>query len=163
MTNRLRMQNGVLPIAPSIVIEPVYGGDAYNCERRFGMLRPGWDVLQNSRLCAQMKAKFGLAAQWKVNGEVGEFALSQRMLDMRNAFDVAGGPYDGATLKGSLLDRTFELEWNGKMLARASADVMSITDILEIEVLGKGRALELLAVICMLAIRAQRMKSEGLE
>jgi len=158
------MHNGLsLPAPPTIVIAPMDGRPDYVCERRAGLLRPSWTILNNGRRCARMSAKLGFAAKWGVESEVGEFELRQSAFNMRNAFTVQGGPYHEARLTGSLLDRTFKLEWQGNTVAQAQADVMSIIDIHEIEVLGVGPDDELITVICMLALRAERMKMEGLE
>jgi hypothetical protein len=61
----------------------------------------------------------------KLGGQ--EFTL-RRKLCVSRVTEIAGGPFDGAILSGSLADLDFRLENNGILIAEAKADWLSMKD-----------------------------------
>jgi hypothetical protein len=85
-----------------------------------------------------------------------EFKL-RRKLCVSRITEIAGGPFDGAILSGSLADLDFRLEHNGILIAEAKADWLSIKDRYAVRLIATGDpAAEILTALLMVDLMIQK-------
>ncbi len=152
----LTMTNKLLSFRGQIDICDANGTPQYQARGELSWLRQQWRLHQRGQEVAHMQSKaFSWKPVWQISGALGDFTVRRTSFwSMRKHYTVEGGPIDGATLTGSLWDRSFAIERGGVTLARASNALLSLRDRHQVEIVQDN--LELPCVIAMLVMLLDR-------
>lgn len=150
MTRVLSMANKLLSLRGRLEVSDDAGALAYEARGEWAWLSPTWRLYQGPREFATVRRRLlAWSPTWEVGGELGDFLLRRRWWSWTRQYHVLGGPHDGALLKGSFFDYSFELTQGGTLLARAQGKLLTLRDRHQIEVLGGDERLVIIAMVVM--------------
>lgn len=153
----LRVSTDPLAFGRSISIHDQHDRLLYQAHRVAGLVHPGWEVLSGSKRVAELSWLPAFGHRWKVVTSYDHFEISQRVLSMSRVFDVDGGAFAGAVLRGSLLDYTFVLSWNDVIFAKGRAPILTLLEDHVVGVYSPQPDVELLTVVAMVAVHAEHL------
>ena len=157
MIRKLSMTTKLLSFRGEVNFDGDAGTPGYRASSAGSLLRRRWHLHDGQReLAVISSARFAWNPAWQVSGAAGVFAIERRWLSMRRQYRIVGGPFDGATIAGNLLDLRFAIEIPGGTLARAAARLLTLRDKVEVEILRPDA--ELTCVIAMLVVQIDRAR-----
>ena len=123
------------------------------------MFSPTWRLLQGEEVIATLRQKLlSLRPCWQLLLDGQRFCINGKLLSLRRQYTVAGGPFDGALISGSLLDRSFRIEHNGVLLADARVRWISLVDAQQVSVHSDDPAVERFVALAMLVVQLARQR-----
>lgn len=129
----------------------------YAANGRWGWFSKPWTIHQDQREIATLRRKlWTFTPIWHVDGVDGSFSLRGKLWSWRRKVTVAGGPFDGAVLQGSLLDMNFELNHQGRVLARAQSELLTIRTRHSIVLLDATPQAQRLTAILMIHLLVEK-------
>lgn len=153
----LHIARKLLSLLGKIQITDDAGAVLYEGAARWGWLSRPWRITQHGQEVAAIERKlWSFAPIWNVSTREEHFILRGKFWSWRRQVTVEGGRFDGAVLRGSLLDMDFELTRHGQTLARAEAKVLTLRTRHSIELLDDSPQAELLTAILMIHLLAQK-------
>lgn len=137
----------------------------YECAAQWSWFNRIWVLSRQGKEVAVLTRKlWALVQTWDVKTEDDHFRLRGKLWSLRRQINVQGGRFDGASLTGNFFDRKFELSLLGRVLARASGNVLTIRSSHDIELFDDSPQVELLTAILMSTLliekRQERDSSE---
>ncbi len=154
----LAIDNLVLSMHSRMLISDEHGRLVYECGSHIGLIGPAWTIKQGGHEIAGMHRAIGMTSKWHVDGRLGKFDVRRPLISLSHSIDVEGGPFNGATLHGNVLDRTFYLMHHGERLAQATAALLSVSDHHTIELFAPGAEVELMVVIGLVGVHAEHLR-----
>lgn len=133
------------------------GEALYTASWRAGFPTATWTLRKGGEEVASLRRE-ALAPLRRCVVKAGgrEFAL-RKMLSPSRVTRVEGGPFDGATLSGSFTGLGFRLEHDGKLVAEAKADMLSMQDRHVVRLLAADDpAAEMLTALMMIDLLIQK-------
>lgn len=153
----LHIARKLLSLLGKIQITDEAGNVLYESRARWGWLSQPWSITQDGREVATVTRKlWSFTPIWNVSTSEENFILRGKLWSWRRQITVVGGRFDGAMLRGSLLDMDFELARHGQVIARAQAKVMTLRTRHSIDLLDTTPQAELLTAILMTNLLAQK-------
>lgn len=153
----LHIARKLLSLLGKIEITDDAGNVLYESRARWGWLSQPWSITQDGREVATVTRKlWSFTPIWNVSTSEENFILRGKLWSWRRQITVVGGRFDGAMLRGSLLDMDFELALHGQVIARAQAKVMTLRTRHSIDLLDTTPQAELLTAILMTNLLAQK-------
>lgn len=147
----------LLSLLGKIEITDDAGNVLYESRARWGWLSQPWSITQDGREVATVTRKlWSFTSIWNVSTSEENFILRGKLWSWRRQITVVGGRFDGALLRGSLLDMDFELARHDQVIARAQAKVMTLRTRHSIDLLDTTPQAELLTAILMTNLLAQK-------
>jgi hypothetical protein len=119
------------------------GTTAYEGEGRF--LNDGVWALRRADGQSAAISKRG-PRDWSVGTPDGSWTIGSRFRWFAMEMTIAGGPFTGAVLKGSMFTRSFAIVREGVTLAKIEGNVSFAQDEHRVTMLAEGSAAEWLAV-----------------
>lgn len=139
------------------------GNVLYESRARWGWLTKPWSITRDGQEVATVTRKlWSFTPIWEVHTRDEQFMLRDKLWSWRRHITVVGGRYDGAVLRGSLLDMDFELTLHGQVIARAQAKVLTLRTRHSIDLLDTTPQAELLTAILMTSLVAQKREDRQL-
>ena len=127
---------------------------AYHAAGEFGPVVPTWTITKDGVPVARVRKKaWSLTPVWDIEGEPGAFRVQRKVMAWTRRYQAVGGPFDGALAAGSFSDLKFEMRHDGRVLARASGELLSLNDRHRVEVLDGD---EIFVVVMMLVVMLDR-------
>jgi len=157
----LSIDNALLSLHSHMVIADEDGREVYSCSSHVGLIGPAWTIKRHGVGVAGMHRALGLTTRWHVDGELGNFDVRRHLMSLTHTLDVDGGPFNGASLHGNVLDRTFYLTWQGERLAQAHAGLLSVKDHHRIELYSDDGAVEMMVVIGLVGVHAEHLRERN--
>lgn len=152
MPRVLRISNKLLSFRNRIEIFDDAGTVIYSCSRASFFSR-SFVVAGGEAEVARIRRKlFSWTPTWLTEGKVGEFAIRTRLFSLRRVYDVMGGPFHGAQVRGNLWDVKFMIALDETLVAQASKRLISLRDTHAIEVVQDDDASELFSVVVMIVV-----------
>ena len=152
MPRVLRISNKLLSLRDQIEIFDDAGTVIYSCSRA-SLFSRSFLVNAGETEVAHIKRKlFSWTPTWLVEGKAGDFAIRTRLLSLRRVYDVKGGPFHGAQVRGNLWDVKFMITLDETLVAQANKQLISLRDTHAIEVIRDNDASELLSVVAMIVV-----------
>jgi len=162
MPRTLSLANTLLSLRGRMAITDEAGGLAYEARGEFALWSPTWRIEAAGREVAQVRRRLlSWRPTWEVDGELGPFLIQRKLLSWTRQYRVLGGPADGAALKGSFFDYSFELAQHGRLLARAQGQVLTLRDRHTIEVLAGDERLVVIAMVVLQLDRREASSSQA--
>lgn len=153
----LHIARKLLSLLGKIEITGDAGNVLYESRARWGWLSQPWSITQDGREVATVTRKlWSFTPIWNVSTSEENFILRGKLWSWRRQITVVGGRFDGALLRGSLLDMDFELARHGQVIARAQAKIMTLRTRHSIDLLDTTPQAELLTAILMTNLLAQK-------
>ena len=153
----LHIARKLLSLLGKIQITDDAGNVLYESRARWGWLSQPWSITQDGREVATVTRKlWSFTPIWNVSTSEENFILRGKLWSWRRQITVVGGRFDGALLRGSLLDMDFELARHGQVIARAQAKMLTLRTRHSIDLLDKTPQAELLTAILMTHLVAQK-------
>ncbi|WP_308923011.1 hypothetical protein [Janthinobacterium sp. J1-1] len=153
----LHIARKLMSLLGKIQITDDAGNVLYESRARWGWLSQPWSITQDGREVAAVTRKlWSFTPIWNVSTNEENFILRGKLWSWRRQITVVGGRFDGAMLRGSLLDMDFELARHGQVIARAQAKVMTLRTRHSIDLLDTTPQAELLTAILMTHLLAQK-------
>ena len=153
MPRVLSISNKLLSVRDRIEVFDDAGAVAYSCSRASLFSFRSFIVIAGGTEVARIRHKlFSWAPTWLVEGQAGDFAIRSRLLSLRRVYDVKGGPFHGAQLRGNLWDVKFLIALDETPVARANKRLISLRDTHATEVMRDDDATELFTVVAMIVI-----------
>lgn len=140
-----------------LVVSGEQGEALFTASWRPGLPTGSWTVHRGSEPFATLRCKaFAPLHKCFVDLNDETFVLQNRLAFSRIT-EVRGGPFDGATLSGDLLDRKFSIEHGGRPVAIAEGKTLSMhqTHVVHL-VAGGDPRIEQLAALLMIDLLIQR-------
>ena len=152
MPRVLRISNKLWSLRHRIEIFDDAGTVIYSCSRA-SLFSRSFVVIAEQREVARIRRKLlSWTPIWLVEGKAGDFAIRTRVFSLRRVYDVKGGPFHGAQVRGNLWDVTFMIALGETLVARANKRLISLRDTHAIEVVQDDDASELFSVVAMIVI-----------
>lgn len=124
--------------------------ELYDCTWRFAWFREVWVLTAAHGAETVMRRRvLTWVPRWDISSPLGRFTLCQRVFTLRRTLVVEGGPFDGARFTGNLLDLSFRLEHQGRLLATAEGKWLTLRNRHAVELLSDDPAVELLVAVTM--------------
>ena len=153
MPRVLSISNKLLSLRNRIEILDDAGTVIYSCSRASFFSSRSFFVNVGETEVARIKRKlFSWAPTWLVEGKAGNFAIRTRLLSLRRVYDVKGGPFHGAQVRGNLWDVKFMIALDETLVAQANKRLISLRDTHAIEVMRDDDASELLSVVAIIVV-----------
>lgn len=152
MPRVLRIGNKLWSLRHRIEIFDDAGAVIYGCSRASPFARSFVVIAEETEVARIRRKLFSWTPTWLVEGKAGDFAIGTRAFSLRRVYDVKGGPFHGAQVKGNLWDVRFTIALNETLLARANKRPISLRDTHAIEVVQDDDASELFSVVVMIII-----------
>ena len=157
MSNFLSVSNKLLSLRGNIRITDENVHLAFEARGEFAFFSATWRIFQDDLQVATIRRKiFSIRPTWEISGTLGEFLVKRKIFSFYRRMYVDGGPYEGATISGSLLDLGFLIEKEGLELAKASGKILTISDRHNIELLSQNAQDILFTVIGMVVVQLDR-------
>ena len=159
----LHIASKLLSLLGKIQVTDDAGTVLYESRARWGWLSKPWSITQDGLEVATVTRKlYSFAPVWNVRTRDGDFILRDKLWSWRRQITVVGGRFDGAVLRGSLLDMDFDLALHGQVIARAQAKVLTLRTRHSIELLDTTPQTELLTAILMTNLLAQKREDNNM-
>ncbi len=71
---------------------------------------------------------------WHVSGNMQDYLIRQNLNPFNRHYNVEGGPFCGAHMRGNVADRTFEVVKAGAILATAANPALCLPDKYQVEI-----------------------------
>ena len=153
----LHIASKLMSLLGKIAITDDAGNVLYESRARWGWLTQPWSITQDGQEVATITRKlWSFTPIWNVHTRDGDFILRDKLWSWRRQITVVGGRFDGAVLRGSLLDMNFELTLHGQAIARAQAKMLTLRSRHSIDLLDTTPQAELLTAILMTNLLAQK-------
>ena len=153
MPRALRISNKLLSLRDRIEIFDVTNTVIYSCSRVSLFSPRSFVVIAGEAEVARIKRKlFSWTPTWLVEGKAGDFTIRTRIFTLRRVYDVKGGPFHGAEVRGNLWDARFLIALNETLVAQANKRLISLRDTHVAEVVKDDDAAELFTVIAMIVL-----------
>ena len=152
MPRVLRIGNKLLSLRHRIEIFDDAGAVIYGCARASLFSRSFVVIAEETEVARIRRKLFSWTPTWLVEGRVGDFAIRTRMFSLRRVYDVKGGPFHGAQVRGNLWDVRFTIALGETLVARANKRLISLRDTHAIEVVQDDDSSELFSVVAMIVI-----------
>lgn len=135
---------------------------AYYAKGEFALLRRRWRVFNkdNQELLQIRHKRLAIRPTFVVSGQLGEMTLQRRFFSLKREYWVTGGPYEGATFKGNLLDLAFTVTHQQKLIAKASEKLLSLRDTHNVEIVTESPDDELFTVLAVVAMLLEKKASD---
>ncbi|GAB3294106.1 MULTISPECIES: LURP-one-related/scramblase family protein [Pseudidiomarina] len=162
MAKALTVSTRVISLFGRIDITDEQGQLCYYGKGEFSLLRRRWRIFDNNdnELAQIIHKRFAIRPTFLVSGQLGDMMLQRKFFSLKREYWVTGGPYDGATFKGNLLDLAFTIMHNGKLIAKAAEKLISIRDTHRVELTSSDANDELFTVIAMIAMQLEKKASD---
>ena len=159
----LHIARKLLSLLGKIEITDEAGNVLYESRARWGWLSQPWSITQDGREVATVTRKlWSFTPIWNVSTSEENFILRGKLWSWRRQIMVVGGRFNGALLRGSLLDMDFELARHGQVNARAQAKVLTLRTRHSIDLLDTTPQAELLTAILMTNLLAQKREDNNM-
>lgn len=159
----LHIARKLLSLLGKIEITDEAGNVLYESRARWGWLSQPWSIVQDGREVATVTRKlWSFTPIWNVSTSEENFILRGKLWSWRRQIMVVGGRFDGAVLRGSLLDMDFELARHGQVIARAQAKMLTLRTRHSIDLLDTTPPAELLTAILMTNLLAQKREDNNM-
>ncbi|MFK4705747.1 uncharacterized protein YxjI [Roseateles asaccharophilus] len=156
MARQLSISSKLLTLKQRFHIQDELGNPIYETTWKFGWLRTFWHITKGGREVAKMRRKLlAFRETWIVHVGEHEFQL-RRGFSFSRVMHVIGGPFHGASLRGSLWDMSFRLERGTQVIAEAAAKLFTLTGRHTIELKIESSDSELLSAIMMTNLLLQK-------
>ena len=153
MTRVLRISDKLLSLWDRIEIFDDAGTVTYSCSRASFFALRSLVVVAGETEVARIKRKlFSWTPTWLVEGKAGDFAVRTRLFSLRRVYDVKGGPFHGAQVRGNLWDVKFMIALDETLVAQANKRLLSLRDTHAIEIVQDDDASELFSVVAMIVV-----------
>lgn len=153
----LHIARKLLSLLGKIEITDDAGTILYESRARWGWLSQPWSITQDGHEVATVTRKlWSFTPIGNVSTNEEDFILHGKLWSWRRQITVVGGRFDGALLRGSLLDMDFELARHGQVIARAQAKMLTLRTRHSIELLDSSPPAQLLTAIMMTHLLAQK-------
>lgn len=153
----LHIARKLLSLLGNIQITDNDGNLLYECAASWSWFARTWHIRAQGREIARMRRKlFTLVRAWDVDTGDERFVLQDKLFSWRRQVTVRGGSFDGAVLRGGLLDMRFELSHHGQIIAKADADLLTLRTRHSIVLLQNSPQAERLTAILMANLLIQK-------
>ena len=152
MPRVLRISNKLWSLRHRIEIFDNAGAVIYSCSRASLFARSFVVMAEETEVARIRRKLFSWTPIWLVEGKAGDFAIRTRVSSLRRVYDVKGGPFHGAQVRGNLWDVKSMISLGETLVARASKRLISLRDTPAIEVVQDDDASELFSVVAMIVI-----------
>ena len=153
----LHIARKLLSLLGKIEITDDAGTILYESRARWSWLSQPWSIAQDGREVATVTRKlWSFTPIWNVSTNEENFILRGKLWSWRRQIMVVGGRFNGALLRGSLLDMDFELARHDQVIARAQAKMLTLRTRHSIDLLDTTPQAELLTAILMTHLLAQK-------
>jgi|SRR5690554_3220991 len=135
---------------------------AYYAKGEFALLRRRWRIFDhaNQEILQIRHKRLAVRPTFVVSGQLGDMVLQRKFFSFKREYWTIGGPYDGATFKGNLLDLAFTVTHQQKLMAKASEKLLSLRDTHHVEVLTESPNDELFTVLAVVAMQLEKKASD---
>lgn len=127
-------------------------------------LSSAWKIYNNDSekvaISHVRKIFFSLVKKWKVTGDLGDFTIASKFWSWRRKYEISGGKFDGAILKGKFGNFSFDVIHNSEHILSAEKHLFSLTNKHSVEVFKKDLDIEHLATILMVAYLMDKKEEE---
>ncbi len=152
MPRVLRISNKLRSLRHRIEVFDDAGTVIYSCSRASLFSRSFVVIAEQTEVAGIRRKLLSWTPIWLVDGKTGDFATKTRVFSLRRVYDVKGGPFHGAQLRGNLWDVEFMIALGETLVARANKRLISLRDTHAIEVVQDDDASELFSVVAMIVI-----------
>lgn len=160
MSRFLSITNKLFSLRGRMEILDDQGNQAYEARGELSFLSPTWKIKRAGNEAAQVRKKIlSLVPTWVVSGDLGEFTVKRKVFSWTRQYYTVGGKLDGAVVKGSIFDLSFEIRSGSEYLARASGKLLSLRDRHNIEVIGEPELFVVVAMVILLLDRKDEQES----
>lgn len=157
----LTVANKLLSLRGEIRVEDGSGDTAYVAKGQFAFF-PTWRVYRSGAEVATIRRKvLAIRPTWLVHPDAGDFQIRRKLLAFRRRYYAVGGAHDGATLTGNVFDLSFQVQLQGRSLARASGRILTLRDQHSVQILAASAEDELLVVTAMVVLQLERRDEAG--
>ena len=152
MPRVLRISNKLWSLRHRIEVFDDAGTVIYSCSRA-SLFSRSFVVISEQTEVARIRRKlFSWTPIWLVESKAGDFAIRTRVFSLRRVYDVKGGRFHGAQVRGNLWDVNFMIVLSETLVARANKRLISLRDTHAIEVVQNDDASELFSVVATIVI-----------
>jgi uncharacterized protein YxjI len=160
MPKILSIANTLLSVRGRMQITDERGSSIYEAKGELALLSPTWRISRSEQEVATVRRKIlSWPPTWMVHCGLDDFLIKRKLLSWTRQYYARGGPYDGALIKGSLWDMSFEVLHGVNTVAVATAKILSLRDRHNIEIFGKEERDELFVVVAMVVLHLDRREA----
>lgn len=152
MPRVLRISNKLWSLRHRIEVFDEAGTVIYSCSRASLFSRSFVVIVEQTEVARIRRKLFSWTPIWLVEGKVGDYAIRTRMFSLRRVYDVKGGPFHGAQVRGNLWDVNYTIALGETLVARANKRLISLRDTHAIEVVQNDDVSELFSVVATIVI-----------
>ena len=152
MPRVLRISNKLWSVRHRIEVFDDAGTVVYSYSRASLFSRSFVVIVEQTEVARIRRKLFSWTPIWLVEGKAGDFAIRTRVFSLRRVYDVKGGPFHGAQVRGNLWDVNFMIALGETLVARANKRLISLRDTHAIEVVQNDDASELFSVVATIVI-----------
>lgn len=157
MARQLILANAVLSLRGRVHIRDGAQQPRYEARGEFALVSPTWRLWRGEHQVGTVRRLvWRLRPHWVLELHRQRFAVVGKLLSWRRHYRVQGGRFDGATVTGSLIDRSFVIEHNGTVLADAKVRWLSLVDAQQVQVHADDDHCEDFVALAMLLVQLAR-------
>jgi len=157
MSTVLSISNKIFSLKGQMFIDDENGERRYDAKGEFAFFCPTWTLKNSTKELATVVKKFwAWSPTWNVQSEIGNFVIKRKLFSWTRTYNVVGGSYDGAIIKGNIWDLKFEISHKDKCIASAKAKILSLRDTHNIQVHETKNDAELFTTITMVVLHLDK-------
>lgn len=157
MPRQLILSNALFSLRGRVAITDGKQQPRFDARGEFAVFSPLWRMYQGQELVGTVRRKLlSVRPHWDIGLGEQRFALHGQLLSWRRHYTVVGGHWDGAQITGSLIDRSFQIEHHGRLLADARVRWLSLVDAQQVQVHTDDLASEQFVALAMLVVQLAR-------
>ncbi len=161
MDKVLVVKNKLLSLRGNIFIYDENGEQVYDAKGSLSLFSPKYTLSNGNETLAVIKKRFwSITPKWDIESNIGPFKVRRKLLSWRRKYCVHGGSYNGAQIKGNLLDLKFKVTHYNEEVANATGKVLTLRDTHNVVVKNVTPERQLFTAIVLVILQMEK-KSES--
>jgi uncharacterized protein YxjI len=157
MSTVLSISNKLFSFNGKMFIDDENGDRLYDAHGEFAFFCPTWTIKSSAKEVATIKRKsWYWSPVWNVKSSIGNFLIKRKVFSWTRTYNVIGGPYSGAIVKGNIWDLKFSIIHNDTSIASAKGNILSLRDRHNILVHNTDNISEIFTTIIMVTLHLDR-------
>lgn len=166
MSRILTVSNKLLSLRGRVCITDADDRDVYHAQGELAFLSPTWRLYEGGAaegppLATIRRRLLAWVPTWDIEAGGMSFQIKRKVFSWTRQYDVVGGDYDGATIRGNIWDLNFAITHHCRELATAAGKLLSLRDRHRVEIVGEGEHFVVIALLVLQLDRRSERANDG--